>query len=471
MNSKEILQNINLLKKYHHNLVYDYTEYPTKGIWDQGLGGQDYADSIIDWASKNPNAPVLFYVHTPFCEQLCYFCLCSKEITQDYKRVSDYLYDYLFKEIDLIIDLCAKQNIKLNVKEVYFGGGSPTFYHEPEFKGLVDKLHSLIDFDNVKSFTVEVDPRRVDIDKLKFYNRCGVNRLSFGVQDFDPVVQERINRAQPPELLRKLLTPEIRKLFPEINFDLLIGLPGQTVESITRTLKDVVALGPDQIQPLYMHYKPETRSYMVRMVKNGPLPDFYERKELFVEVVDQLLAGGYYRAGFENFAKPNDRLAVAMKENKATYNSLGTVTGEALNFIAVGSSAHGVLGGDYYFQNYYEQNLYQEALDKGELPVYRGYKLNSEDKLRSEIIKSIRIFFMIDFSSVEEKYGVKFREHFERELDVLKEFERDGLVEIRDDRLTLTETGKHFSPQICSVFDEYLTRPHFNSKIVANAKA
>jgi oxygen-independent coproporphyrinogen III oxidase len=470
MNSKEILQNINLLKKYHHNLVYDYTEYPTKGIWDQAQSGQDYANSFVDWASKNPNAPVLFYVHTPFCEQLCYFCLCSKEITQDYQRVSDYLYDYLFKEIDLIIDLCSKQNIKLNVKEIYFGGGSPTFYHEPEFKALVDKLNSLIDFDNVKSFTVEVDPRRVDIDKLKFYHSCGVNRLSFGVQDFDPLVQERINRAQPPELLRKLLTPEVRELFPEINFDLLVGLPGQTVESITQTLKEVVELGPDQIQPLYMHYKPETRSYMVRMVKNGPLPDFYERKELFVEVVDQLLAGGYHRAGFENFAKPNNRLAVAMKDNKATYNSIGTVDGEALNFVAVGSSAHGVLGEDYYYQNYYEHNLYHEALDKGEFPVYRGYKLTSEDKLRRDIIKSIRIFFTLDFSSVEEKHSVKFREHFEQELDVLKEFERDGLVEIHDDRLSLTETGKHFSPQVCSVFDEYLERPHFNSKIVANAK-
>ena len=470
MNSEELLQNINLLKKYHHNLVYDYTEYPTKGIWDYEMGSKEYADSLVDWTTRNPRGPVLFYVHTPFCEQLCYFCLCSKDITLDYERVKSYLYDYLFKEIDLLIDLYGKHNLDLNVQEIYFGGGSPTYYKEPEFKALINKLNKLFDFSKVNTFTVEIDPRRVEVDRLKFYHDCGANRLSFGVQDFDPEVQARINRKQPPELLHKLMTPEIRKLFPVINFDLLIGMPSQTPEKISQTIKHVVDLCPDQIQTMYMHYKPDTRSYMVRMVQDGPLPDFYDRKALFVEATNQLMDAGYARAGFESFAKPNDILADAIENNKATYNSLGTVTAEALNFVAVGSSAHGALGDDYYFQNYYEHNLYQEALDKGEFPVYRGMKLSDEDKLRREVIKQIRTYFTVDFSLINSKYNINFRQHFEKELKIVEEFESDLLVEIQGDMLTLTEVGQHFSPQICSVFDQYLERPAYDSGIVT-AKA
>ena len=471
MKSEDLLSNINLLKKYHHNLVYDYTEYPTKGIWDKGMGSKDYADSLVDWNTRNPNAPVLFYVHTPFCEQLCYFCLCSKDITLDYERVKHYLYNYLFKEIDLLIDLYDKHNLELNVKEIYFGGGSPTYYREPEFTALINKLKKLFDFDKVKTFTVEIDPRRVEVDRLKFYHECGANRLSFGIQDFDPDVQVRINRKQPPELLHKLMTPEIRKLFPVINFDLLIGMPSQTPETISQTIKHVVDLAPDQIQTMYMHYKPDTRSYMVRMVQDGPLPDFYDRKALFIEAGDRLLAAGYARAGFESFAKTNDILADAIENSKATYNSLGTVTAEAINFVAVGSSAHGALGDDYYFQNYYEQPLYQAALEKGEFPVYRGYKLTSEDKLRREIIKEIRTYFNLDFSLIEKNFNINFKSHFEKELEALQEFELDNLVEVCNDRLHLTETGRHFSPQICSVFDAYLERPHYDPKINANLQA
>ena len=469
MRSEELLNNINLLKKYHHNLVYDYTEYPTKGVWDEEMASKDYGDALVDWTTTNQTAPVLFYTHTPFCEQLCYFCLCSKDITLDYERVKHYLYNYLFKEIDLLIALYDKHNLKLNVEEIYFGGGSPTYYQEPEFQALIDKLKKLFDFNKVKTFTVEIDPRRVEVDRLKFYHDCGANRLSFGVQDFDPDVQVRINRKQPPELLHKLMTPEIRKLFPVINFDLLIGMPSQTPKSIAQTIKHVVDLDPDQIQTMYMHYKPDTRSYMVRMVQDGPLPDFYDRKALFVEAADQLMDAGYARAGFESFAKPNDILANAIDNSKATYNSLGTVTAEALNFVAVGSSAHGALGDDYYFQNYYEHNLYQEALDKGEFPVYRGMKLSAEDKLRRDVIKEIRTYFKLDFSLIGTKHNINFKQHFEKELETIKEFERDQLVIVQENRLDLTELGKHFSPQICSVFDAYLERPLYNDAITTSA--
>ena len=224
-------------------------------------------------------------------------------------------------------------------------------------------------------------------------------------------------------------------------------------------------LQPDQVQTMYVHYKPQTRKYMVRMVRNQPMPDFYDRKAIFFEATDSLLEAGYNRAGFESFSKPDDVLSHSMEEGKALYNSLGTQSGDVTNFIAVGSSAHGCLGNDYYFQNYYEQNLYREALDKGEFPIYRGYKLDFEDKVRRDIIKRIRTYFTIDFPEIERIYNIDFKVFFSQELGNLEEFEKDNIIQINKDSFVLTEVGKHFSPQVASVFDAYLDRPLYDQNI------
>ena len=450
-----VTENIKLLKKYHQHLVFDYTEYPTKAIWSEKFSSEDYKKAINEWFPKNKASPVLFYLHTPFCEQLCYFCLCSKEITKDYDKVKDYLYNYLFKEIDMLEEELVKNKIELNFREIYFGGGSPTYYKDEEFVALIDRLKKFINFKNIDDFTVEIDPRRVDPNKLIFYKQNSVNRLSLGIQDFDLKVQEEINRVQTPELVDKLLTPEVRKLFPTINFDLLIGLPSQNVKSIDKTMDEVIKLKPSQIQTMYMHYKPQTRKYMVRMLRNNPLPDFFDRKAIFDKASKKLLSAGYNRAGFESYALPNDPLDKSMKEKKAVYNSLGTQKGEAINFLAVGSSAHGCFGDDYYVQNYYEQNLYREAISKGNLPIYRGMKLGNDDKIRRNIVRDIRTYFNLNFKELNEKHKINFKEYFKKELSFLKEFEDDGLVNIKDDYLQLTELGEHFSPQIACVFDAY----------------
>ena len=303
---KKILKDLKLLKKYHTELVFDYTEYPTKSHWNENFGEKEYKNCLTEWLPNNPKKPILFYVHTPFCEQLCYFCLCSKEITKNYDKVKDYLYNYLSKEFDLLEKHLNENNIKLNFKEIYLGGGSPTYYKEKEFKYLIERLRKIIDFKNLGDFTIEIDPRRVDEEKLVFYHEQGVNRLSFGIQDFDIGVQGEINRIQPPELVDKLLTPRIRKLFPVINFDLLIGLPKQSRETITSTINNVVHLKPSQLQTMYVHYKPTTRKYMIKMVRNEPMLDFFDRKAVFDKARDLLLENGYTRDGFESYSLPED---------------------------------------------------------------------------------------------------------------------------------------------------------------------
>lgn len=451
----KLLSNANLLKKYHANLIYDYTEYPTKGNWSEEFNSESYKNAILDWYPKNKSKPVLFYVHTPFCEQLCNFCLCSKEITKDYNRVKDYLYKYLSKEIDLLEDHLVKNKINFNFKEIYFGGGSPTYYKDEEFKYLINRLKKFIDFKNLGDFTVEIDPRRVDESKLLFYHDMGVNRLSFGIQDFDPGVQEEINRMQPPELLDKLLTDKVRKLFPVINFDLLIGLPRQNTDTITKTINEVVRLKPSQLQTMYVHYKPGTRKYMIKMVRNEPMLDFFDRKAVFLKASELLHKGGYSRAGFESYALPNDPLTKSMNEKKAVYNSLGTQKGEATNFIAVGSSAHGVLNDNYYFQNFYEQDLYRKALDEEKFPIYRGIKISNDDAIRREVIRHIRTFFNVEYSFFENKYKINFADYFAKEIMNLKVYENDELLKLNDNNFILSDLGQHFSPQVANVFDTY----------------
>ena len=451
----KLLGNANLLKKYHANLIYDYTEYPTKGNWSESFSSVDYQEAIKEWSVNNIQKPILFYVHTPFCEQLCNFCLCSKEITQDYERVKDYFYNYLDKEFDLLQNLLESNNLKLNFKEIYLGGVSPTYYKDEEFKHLIKRLKGLIDFSKLGDFTIEVDPRRVDEEKLIFYHEQGVNRLSFGIQDFDRGVQEEINRIQPPELLEKLLTPRIRKLFPVINFDLLIGLPRQSIKTIESTINTVVDLKPSQLQTMYVHYKPGTRKYMIKMVRNEPMLDFFDRKAVFERASNILIEGGYSRAGFESYALPNDPLTTSMKEKKAVYNSLGTQKGEATNFIAVGSSAHGVLNDMFYFQNFYEQNLYRDAIKEGKFPIYRGMRMSPDDVLRREIIRHIRTFFNIEFDFFENKYQIDFAKYFSSELINLISYEQDNLLTINNKNIVLTSLGEHFSPQVANVFDAY----------------
>ena len=206
---------------------------------------------------------------------------------------------------------------------------------------------------------------------------------------------------------------------------------------------------------MYVHYKPGTRKYMIKMVRNEPMLDFYDRKAVFQKASGMLIKSGYKRAGFESYALPSDPLTKSMEDGKAVYNSLGTQKGEATNFIAVGSSAHGVLNDDYYFQNFYEQNLYREAIDNGRFPIYRGLKMKQDDVIRREVIRHVRTFFNIEFSFFEKKYELSFKEYFKKELKNLISFEKDQLIQINDNNVVLSPLGEHFSPQVANVFDVY----------------
>ena len=394
----------NILKKYHQDLVFNYAEYPTCDHWSYEFNGENYKKALIDWFSTNSEKKIFFYVHIPFCEQLCWFCTCSKIITSDYKKVKDYL-TYLYKEIDLLFDFLNKNKIKLNVGTVFFGGWSPTILNREDLKHLVDKLKGLFDWSNVENFTIESDPRRVDENRLLYNAKiCGANRISFGMQDFDVNVQRRVNRIQPAELFKKILTKDVRKLYKEIAFDFLIGQPGQTKESISKTCDQIIELKPTLVQLSLMAYKPWIAKYQIKMLEEGPLPDFLERKELMDVIHKKLSDGGYIRTGFECYSLPDSPMTKAFKEGTAHYGASGHQTGGRVNFFGVGSSSKSNLGNNYYAQNVYDIEKYKKIIKKGELPIFRGMKLSKDDQIRQHATQQFKSYLRMDFKQFKKKF-------------------------------------------------------------------
>jgi oxygen-independent coproporphyrinogen-3 oxidase len=445
----------NLIKKYHQDIVYNYAEYPTCDHWNYDFNSEDYKRSLVDWLPKNKDKPIFFYIHIPFCQQLCWFCTCSKFIVKDYKKVKDYL-KYLYKEIDLLFNFLNENEIKLNVETVFLGGGSPTILKREDLKNLVDKLKSLFEWSKVVNFTVESDPRRVDEDRLLYNHKmCGTNRISFGMQDFDPDVQRRVNRIQPAELFKKILTKKVREVYKTIAFDLLIGQPGQTTETMSKTCDQIIELQPTLVQLSLMAYKPWVAKYQIQMLAEGPLPDFLERKELLEVIHKKLKAAGYIRTGFECYSLPDDPMTKAFREGTAHYGSSGHQTGGRVNFVAVGSSSKSNLGDDYYAQNFYDLKSYKKCLNKGEFPTFRGMKLSKDDKIRQHATQQLRRYFRIDFKQYERNFKINSKEYFGKEIEYLGEMIEDGLVILSNDGIEITELGRDFSQNITNVFDKY----------------
>jgi len=462
---KNILKDINLLKKYDQ-YAFDYIEYPHKSFWDNNISQNDIIKQFEKVCIEQ--TPIMLYIHIPFCEQLCTFCICNRQITSNYKIAEDYLNNSLFVEIDLMTKITKKFKKNFNIKEIYFGGGSPTFLKENEFKNLKNKLKQLMDFDKINQFSVEIDPRRVDENRLLFYANEGVNKISFGIQDFDINVQNKINRVQPSSLINDLLTENVRKRFKSINFDLLIGLPAQTTNSIRATINEVIRLRPDRIALAYLAYNPEHHSHQRHMMTGGLLPDFYARKEIFVEALECLKKSSYVRTGFEHFAVPEDDVSKSLEKKRAYYNSFGTTTGDCTSILALGRSSYSTIGDDIYYQNFYEQKKYQNSLKEGQIPIYRGWILSKDDKLRRKIIKDLRTYFNLDIKNLNDEYQIVFDDYFKKEIKILNEFAADNLLKFDNNNIVLSDNGKHFSNLIGSVFDVYNKKPRYNDKIITN---
>ena len=444
--------NKELAEKYGER-AFMYTEYPHKKFWSKKFDDTDYRTVLKN--IDNNNSPILLYLHIPYCQQLCWFCTCHLWITNNYEKVKQYL-ELLICEIKLYHNFLEENSIVLNIQEIHLGGGSPTYLKKEEFIRLIQELKSIVNFKNIHEFSIEIDPRRINKEMLLFYHEMGVNRISFGIQDFDPKVQKAINRIQPAHLTSDLLTGDVRRYFHSINFDIICGLPNQTPESIRKTMESVVEMSPDRVCLNYLHISNNFAPHQKLLEKNSELPNLLERKSLFHVAQEVLLNGGYLRTGYDHFAKPNDGVALSMEKKTMAWNALGYTPGECTEVLGLGVHSYSNLNGINYSQNIFEELEYSKALKNKKFPIFRGYQLKKDDIIRRDVINSLRSYFNVNFCEIEQKHKIDFKKYFKNEIQRLYPFMDDGIVTLSEDIIAITELGKVFTDRVCQNFDSFI---------------
>lgn len=440
------------IKKYNSSGPW-YVCYPPVGVWSTEMSSPDYEQALIEEFPHGRKVPLYLYVHFPFCPKLCYYCHCHVVITKNQGRMLTFL-NYLYKEIDLLRKFFDKQGIVPCIKEIHLGGGSPSVMSEEELSELIKRLEKLVKIDELDEFSIEIDIRTVGPEKIKFYSEVGIDRISFGIQDFDPEVQRVINRVQPLDQLEELVVPELRNRFKSINFDMIYGLPLQTRESFRQTIEQLKKISPDRICLYLYNHRPDIFQHQTVM-NSKDVPQEYEKSMINVETIQDLMEAGYIRIGLDHFAKCEDDLAVAAKNNRLHRSFVGYTAGRTHDLIGIGPSSISGFG-NYYFQNMYSLDRYYEAIDSGTLPVHRGIKLTFDQKIREDIILKIISNFYLDFREIENKYRIKFDQYFSHELHSFDELIKDGIIELSESDLTVTPLGKFSLRYICMVFDKYL---------------
>ena len=427
-----------------------YTSYPTADRFVEAFTENEYIQALEQRRAGSMALPLSLYVHIPFCESVCYYCACNKVITKHHSRAAEYL-RYLAREVELQVAHLGKGH---NVSQLHLGGGTPTFLSDAELEDLMAMLRRHFTLVPGGEYSVEVDPRTVTEERLITLARLGFNRLSFGVQDFDPAVQKAVHRVQPAEQVFELVAAARRIGFESVNVDLIYGLPLQTPESFARTLAQVNELRPDRIA-LYAYAHLPSRFKPQRRISAAELPSGGDKLSMLSMSLDKLMAEGYVYVGMDHFALPNDALAVAKRQGRLHRNFQGYSTQPDCDLIALGVSAIGRIGATY-SQNAKTLEEYRDLLDQGRLPIVRGLALTRDDLLRRAVIMSLMCQGEVLFESIELGHLINFRSHFARELEVLEGLEANGLVRLGPTGIQVTETGWFLVRAIAMVFDKNL---------------
>ncbi len=429
-----------------------YTSYPTADRFVEAFAADDYAQALKQRHSGAAAMalPLSLYVHIPFCESLCYYCACNKIITKHHERADEYL-RYLSREIDL---QTACLGIGQTVSQLHLGGGTPTFLNDEQLRALMAMLRRSFSLAPGGEYSIEVDPRTVDRSRLEVLAELGFNRLSFGVQDFDPAVQKAVHRVQPAEQVFALVQAARELGFESINVDLIYGLPQQTPESFDRTLAQISVLKPDRVA-LYAYAHLPARFKPQRHIVTTALPLASAKIAMLSSSLIAFEAAGYVYVGMDHFALPTDSLAIAKRQGRLHRNFQGYSTQPDCDLIALGVSSIGRVGATY-SQNAKTLEEYYDHLDQGRLPVVRGLALSRDDLVRRAVIMALMCQGQLQFESIEEAYLIDFRSYFAAELQALDLQEGQGLVTLSDSAIQVTSTGWFFVRAIAMIFDRYL---------------
>ena len=430
-----------------------YTSFPTADRFHTGFTEQSYHGYLEQRAGSASNPPLSIYVHLPFCESLCYFCACNKIITREHDRVPEYL-RYLDKEMALV---AARLGPDRTTVQLHLGGGTPTFFSADELGQLMAMLRKHFTFTPDAELGVEIDPRTVSADTMAMLAGLGFNRNSFGVQDFDPAVQQAVNRIQPLEMVEKAVTQSRQSGFESVNADLIYGLPKQTLESFGRTLDSLIRLAPDRIA-LYNYAHLPQRFKAQRLIVASDLPSAEERLQIFLMSMRRLLDAGYVYIGLDHFSKPDDELNKARLNKSLHRNFQGYTTRSECDLIGFGVSAISKVGHSY-SQSVRTVNAYYEHLDAGRLPLEKGYALSQDDVLRRDIIMTLMCSAPVEFDTFNRQYGIDFHSYFASELARLQPYEEAGLITLEPSAIRVTAKGRMFVRASGMVFDKYLGQP------------
>jgi len=437
-----------------------YTSYPTADRFVEAFTAQDYIQALEQRRSGASALalPLSLYVHIPFCESLCYYCACNKIITKHHDRATAYI-NYLKREVDLHIQhMGAGQT----VSQLHFGGGSPTFLSDDELREVMGMLRRNFNLTPNGEYSIEIDPRTIDNQRLDALAEMGFNRLSFGVQDFEPAVQKAVHRIQPAEQVFDLVHAARERGFEFINVDLIYGLPEQTPESVDRTMALISELKPDRIA-LYAYAHLPERFKPQRRISSTEIPTAASKVTMLSRSMAALMAAGYVYIGMDHFALPDDSLAVAKRQGRLHRNFQGYSTQPDCDMIGLGVSSIGKVGPTY-SQNAKTLEEYYDFLDQGRFPIVKGLALSKDDLLRRSVIMALMCQGRLSFESIELAYLINFKEYFAKEMEILKGQVEEGLVELDDSGIQVTSKGWFFVRAVAMVFDRYLQTDRTRAK-------
>jgi oxygen-independent coproporphyrinogen-3 oxidase len=435
-----------------------YTSYPTAVQFADTFTAEDYRRNAE--ASHVPGKPLSLYVHIPFCSTLCYYCACNKIVTRNAARVQSYLRS-LFEEIRIQGILFDRERL---VRQLHFGGGTPTYLDPQQLTELMEKLGNSfrLQQDDAREFSIEVDPRSVDSYSMPVLAGLGFNRLSLGIQDFDPHVQMAVNRIQSAADVAQLLQSARDSGFRSVSFDLIYGLPHQTVASFERTLSQVIGMRPDRLA-IYNYAHLPQRFKGQRMIKHAHIPSPRTKLAILRHTIDRLCGAGYEYIGMDHFALPGDDLVIARRNGTLQRNFQGYSTHGNCDLIGLGVSAIGSIG-TAYAQNSPSTAEYEAKVGAGRLPIKRGIQVDDDDRLRASIIQALMCYDELDLGDFSKRHNIDFRSRFATELQRLGPLEQDGLIDLEENRILITPKGRLLLRSIAMVFDRYLAVEQDNNR-------
>ena len=428
-----------------------YTSYPPANRFHEDIPSLDIEGAIKE-DNRDAARPLSLYFHLPFCESRCWYCGCTTIIT----RRRDWAYSYLddlAREVDLVADRINPDRL---VSQLHFGGGTPTFFPPDALQKLGEVIHRRFNFAADAELSVEIDPRHATQEHVAALRGMGMNRASLGVQDTNPVVQEAIHRIQPNEINRATVERLREAGIKAINLDLIYGLPLQTPESVAKTVAEVLELEPDRLSVFSYAHVPWIKPAQRIFDRRGEMPDAESKLAMFGVMREKLVAAGYVDVGLDHFARPDDELAKAQQAGALHRNFQGYSTRSGASLYGFGISSISQTE-EIYRQSPKSLVPYRAALDRGEIPIERGYRLTPEDRRRRRLIMAIMCERRLDFASLDEEMGLDVKSVYADELNSLRGLEEEGLVEISSSGMRVLPRGEPLLRVVAMAFDQTLS--------------